>query len=264
MKTTLAALGLALLAAAPAAAAPDGFAYDPANDAVGRIYVYERSNTDGSMAEQIVIFRRSTTEVEVYKSVARCYGAALVTAEFDFETMTAPRITGGRLMPEAQHREFAFLTHDREASSLNIDVQLPDMQLADAIPVSEPLWYLYDFDFADMTLATPHLASPEQSFSFGSPLLWPDMEAQNFFQHLGVSQATPAGVDEHGRRYAVSGGLNGSIWLDAEDGHVSRVELAEPSHPGYADYQLALQSVSDGGAAEWDALLRPHYEGCEG
>lgn len=264
MNTPLPALGLALLAAAPAAAAPDGFAYDPAHDAVGRIYVYERSNTDGSMAEQIAIFRRSASEVEVYKMVARCTRAALVTAEFDVETMTAPRITGGQLLPEAEHMEFAFLTHDQASSALNIRVALPDMEIVESIPVSEPVWFLYDFDFADFTLATPHLASPETSFRFGSPLLWPDMEAQRFTQHLGLSDAIPVGTDDHGRRYAVSGGLNGSVWLDAEDGHVTRVELAEPNHPGYADYLLALQRVSDGGASEWETLLRSHYEGCEG
>ena len=262
MNLTLPSLVLAALAIAPAAASTDSFAYDPANDAVGRIYVYERSNTDGTRPEQIAIFRRSATDVEVFKSVSRCTGAALVTASFDAETMTTPRITGGRLMPEAQHREFAFLTHDRAASALNINVQLPDMEINEAIPVSEPVWFLYDFDFADFTLATPHLASPEAGFRFGSPLLWPDMETQQFTRHLGASDAQPAGLDDHGRRYAVSGGLNGSIWLDAQDGHVTRVELDQPNHPGYADYQLVLESVSDGGAAEWEALLRAHYEDC--
>jgi hypothetical protein len=35
-----------------------------------------------------------------------------------------------------------------------------------------------------------------------------------------------------------------------------------PNHPGYRDVLLKLNKVSDGGAAEWTALLKAHFAGC--
>ena len=56
----------------------------------------------------------------------------------------------------------------------------------------------------------------------------------------------------------------GRLWLDSEDGHVVDAVMPVPNHPGYTDFRLRLLNVSDGGEAEWAALLRAHFEGCEG
>jgi hypothetical protein len=41
--------------------------YHESDDGIGRIYYYERTNTDGSMDERVTVFRRDATHIEVYK-----------------------------------------------------------------------------------------------------------------------------------------------------------------------------------------------------
>ena len=259
---------LAVLALpAPAAIAQD-FIHDPSRDAVGRTYVYTRSNLDGSRAETISVHRAATDRVEVTKWTARCTGAAFVWAELDTATLSTPSITGGRLLPDAEHMEFAFVTHDAAADRIDVEVRLPDQTISGEIALSGAYWTLYDFDFASLTVALPHLSDPEAGFAIELPLLWADPSGGDLFRNLGVAEADFAGPDTvngaAAYRYEVSGGAAGAIWLDAQEGHILRAELDQPNHPGYADFRLELEEIADEGEAGWDARLRGQYEGCEG
>jgi len=270
--TTLVALSALAIAARADA---EIWTYQPDNDHVGRIYYYERTNTDGTNDERVTVFRRSATEIEVYKEKVVCYNAALVTATLDFETFTAPTITGGQLLPDAEHQEFAFLTWNRIEARLDIRVALPDMEIIEETEVPTTPWHLFDFDLASLTVMTPHLADPQNGFAFGMPLVWTDPEAGDPLTWMGNVQATYEGREDHlgadTRRYTLTGsafagpratGTTGTLWLDATDGHVVDALFPVPNHPGYTDFRLRLLNVSDGGEAEWDALLRAHFEGC--
>lgn len=272
---TTTALGLGL---STAALADGDWNYDPENNEIGRIYYYERTNSDGTMDERVTVFRRDETRIDVYKENGLCYGAALVTADLDFETYSAPTITGGRLQPDAQHMEFAWLEWDRDAAAVTTLVQLPNMELRHNMPTEGETWHLFDFDLASLTMMTPHLSNPDAGFDFGMALFWADPNASNAEQlyWMGDIEARPAGVENRlgheARLYTLSGsafdvdratGSQGQLWLDAEDGHVVDAIFPAPNHPGYTDFRLRLLNVSDGGDAEWTALLRAHYEGCE-
>lgn len=270
--TTLVALSALALAARANA---EDWTYQPENDRVGRIYYYERTNTDGTNDERVTVFRRSATEIEVYKEKVVCYNAALVTATLDFDTFTAPTITGGQLLPDAEHQDFAFLAWNQNEARLDIRVALPDMEIIEEAPVPRTPWHLFDFDLASLTVMTPHLARPEDGFAFGMPLVWTDPEASDPLIWMGDVQATYDGREDHlgadARRYALTGsaftgpratGDAGTLWLDAADGHVVDALFPVPNHAGYTDFRLRLLIVSDGGEAEWAALLRAHFEGC--
>jgi hypothetical protein len=248
------------------ALAADNFDIRPDRDRIGRIYNYVRSNTDSSNRESIAVFRRDRENIEVYKSRDKCLNAALVTAEMDFEMRSAARITGGRLLPGAQHQEFAFLTYDKASSKVLIEVRLPDQELVHELDIGDGPWQLFDFDFASLTVMTPHLRDVEQGFSFELPLLWADAN-DNPIRYLGHLSASYAGTAAVGHmpvnRYLVSGGSAGEIWLDITDGHIVLAELDKPNHPGYKDFRLELVSVNDGGLEAWTAMLEAHYEGCE-
>jgi hypothetical protein len=265
-------LALTTLAADPATT----WSYSPENDAIGRIYYYERTNTDGSRDERVTVFRRDATHIEVYKENGLCTGAALVTAELDFETFSASVITGGRLLPDAQHHEFAFLTWDQANEQLDIHVQFPDMELREDAPVPRSDWHLFDFDLASLTVMTPHLADPAANFGFGMALVWTDPAAGDPLTWMGDVDAAPAGTENRlghdSRVYSLTGsafsgenatGNEGRIWLDATDGHVVDAIFPAPNHAGYTDFRLRLLNVGDGGASEWEQLLRAHFEGCE-
>jgi hypothetical protein len=273
-KKTLAA-SAALTCLTSAGFAADDWTYNPDNNDVGRIYYYERTNTDGSRAERISMFRRDTTHIEVYKEVSLCGNAALVTAELDFETFTAPIITGGRLMPEAEVAEFAFLNHEAGSDVVTMDVRFPDMEINESAPIENQTWHLFDFDLASLTMMTPHLSNPQEDFSFGMALVWADQSAEDPFTWMGDVQVNyqrdRSHLGHHTRHYTLSGtafegemasGSTGEIWLDAADGHVVDAYFPAPNHPGYTDFRLRLLHVSDGGAEEWDTLLRAHWNNC--
>ena len=266
----------AAVSLATSAQANNPWTYDQSDDRIGRIYYYERTNTDGSMDERVTVFRRDATHVEVYKENGLCGRAALVTAQLDLETLSAPKITGGALQPDAQHVEFAFLELQPETGKVDMLVQLSDKEIRNDFEIETANWTLFDFDLASFTVATPHLDNPENGFGFGMALLWTDPSAPDPLFWMGeltavhVGQANRLGVmaDEYrltGSAFEIdlSTGDEGRLWLDSEDGHVVDAIMPVPNHPGYSDFRLRLLNVSDGGEVEWTALLRAHFEGCE-
>ncbi len=266
----------AAISLAASAQANNPWTYDESDDRIGRIYYYERTNTDGSMDERVTVFRRDATHIEVYKENGRCQRAALVTARLDLESLSAPVITGGALQPDAQHIEFAFLELKPETGKVDMLVKLPDTEIRNDVQIDNDNWTLFDFDLASLTVATPHLDNPEDGFGFGMALLWADPSVPDPLYWMGeltaeyVGQAKHLGVMADEYRLAGSAfevdlatGDEGRLWLDGEDGHVVDAVMPVPNHPGYTDFRLRLLNVSDGGEVEWTALLRAHFEGCE-
>lgn len=268
---------LAAISIAASAQANNPWTHHESDDELGRIYYYERTNIDGSMDERVTVFRRDATHIEVYKENGLCGRAALVTAELDLETLSAPVIAGGALQPDARHVEFAFLELNPETDMVEMLVQLPDMEIRNDVKIETANWTLFDFDLASFTVATPHLDNPEDGFTFGMALSWADPSATDPLFWMGeltaehVEQAEHLGIvtDEYrltGSAFEIglSTGGEGRLWLDSQDGHVVDAVMPVPNHPGYTDFRLRLLKVSDGGEAEWTALLRAHFEGCEG
>lgn len=274
---TLTGACLAMLSLAACAQAESRWTYDETDDQVGRIYYYERSNTDGSMDERITIFRRSATHIEVYKENGLCRNASVVRAELDLETLSAHTITGGQLQPNAEIMDFAFLEMNEAGDQLDLLVRLPDMVITNEANIDNDHWVLFDFDFASFTVGVPHLDNPRDGFDFGMSLVWADPSvADPLFwmgdldaDHIGAGERLGFAADEYrltgsALDHELAIGDEGRLWLDAEEGHLVDIIVPAPSHPGYTDYRLRLLSVSDGGEAEWTALLTRHFEGCDG
>lgn len=266
-----AAIATASLALLTSACQAQEFAHSPDNDHIGRILYYERTNQDGSLAERITVFRASQTELEVYKEASLCNNAALVTAEIDLDTLSAHRITGGRLLPDAEVMEFAFLERNDAGDQMDMVVRLPDMEIRNEFTIEAPNWHLFDFDLASLTAITPYLIDPTADFGFGMALLWADPTAEDPLVWMGDVTAVPAGLTDGQHLYDLTGaaltgdrstGAAGELRLDAKDGHITYAAFPAPNHPGYTDFELNLLRVSDGGAAEWEALLRAHWEDC--
>ncbi|MEE2525338.1 hypothetical protein V0U79_03095 [Hyphobacterium sp. HN65] len=263
------ALLFAFACLTPFAIADDAFTRNPDRDAVGRLLTYERSNQDGTRPERIDVYRASETRLEVMKSVAPCTNAALVSAELDFETWSADTITGGALLPGAEVMEFAFLTHDRAANRLDVEVRLPDQTLTFEMETGGGTLHVYDFDLASLTALTPYLADPEAGFLTRFALMWPDPEDPGIsMMGEAVFAFDERGV-EGGREvltYTTSGNAlgDGYLWLDAEDGYIVEAAFEAPNHPGYDDFRLRLIGASDIGAEGWRGHLAAHFEGCGG
>ncbi len=259
----LTSLTLALVAAVTLS---DAALADP-----GTAYTYTRSNSDGSNAETVEVYHARTGRVEVMKHRGQCTGAALVTAEIDPQTRSAEAIVGGRLMPDAQVMEFAFLNRNPDTGQMQAEIRLPDQTLAFESTVSDTRWVLYDFDFSALTVTSFEDISARNDFSFGVALLWADPGAPAM-TYMGTANAIHAGderrADTQTVRYDITGSAfdptgGGTLWFDDEGGHLVEARFGAPSHPGYADFRLTFEGSQHLDADAWRDRLTAHFQGCE-
>ena len=260
--TLAAILTAALITAVPAAAAPDP---------VGRIQHYTRSNSDGSEAEHVSIYRASPTAVAVYKMRERCTNAALVTAELDPARNRVAALVGGRLTRDGTQQAFAWLAHDAESNTLTVSLEGPGGAPLETTALSGAApWRLYDFDFADWN-ALAEAPTPGRDITVDMALIWSEpVEDGRAMRALGLAVARFIGSEARdgvaALRYrmegpAFAGESGGDLWLDARDGSVVEVRFGRPSHPGHADFRLVRTGEARGEAA-WRALLADHWTGC--
>lgn len=247
------ALSLAACAAAPTPA-----------PAVGQLLHYVRSNHDGSLAERIYVYRASPTQLEVGKMVSPCTNAAFVTAQLDLIAGHPTLLVGGRIARDGSQNPFAWLSYD--AAQRTLHARVPAANIDTRASVAGAPWIVYDFDLSELSALNYGRAPAREDFSFEVALIWPAPETTDIFRTLGAAHARFAGAETHlGRRtlrFAVSGALNGELWLDARGGFVVEARFAEPNHTEYTNFRLVLQSVTADGAAAWAEARAAHWRGC--
>jgi hypothetical protein len=239
-------------------------------DRIGRIYSYVRSNSDGSEAERVHVYRATLTHIEVTKMRERCTNAAFVTADLDLARGQATRLVAGRLRPNAAHEEFGELTYDEGARRVDAVIRLPAGELRDSVAVPDQPWHLYDYDLASLTITAQYRPDRRADFSFGLPLILVGDDISDFLTYLGRADARFVGEEVHEGRRALRfevggpafGARGGPLWFDAADGHILGARWGIANHSEYRDFALRLTGVSDGGAAAWRALLTAQFENC--
>lgn len=230
---------------------------------------YERSNADGSEAEQVYVHRPSPDRLAVYKMRGRCTGAALVTAEIDPATGEATTLVAGRLAPGGTQRTIGRIAFDPQTATIAMTLTMDGRTVTQQAQVGTRPWHLYDYDLATLAVATLARRNPRAGFAFGLALVWPETP-ERMLQWLGRADARFVRAERHaGRRtlrFEVSGPAfagtgGGPLWLDARDGTLVEAAWRRPNHPGYRDFRLRLKGRTQGAAA-WSRLLERHYEGC--
>ncbi|WP_070154920.1 hypothetical protein [Sphingobium phenoxybenzoativorans] len=236
-------------------------------DAVGEIRHYVRSNSDGSEAEAVHVYRKDETTLEVVKIRARCTNAAYVIAKLNPETWEATHLSGGRLLPGAGREAFATLAEENGRIVMTFDRD--GRTVREQVAIGSRPWHLYDFDLASLSVATEHLKDPQKSVAFSLALVWLDPARPDDMLHwLGAAQARYTGTKNGLISYAVEGpafgGEGGGVMqIDAKRGHIVSARFERPNHAEYKDFRLELTGV-DRGAAAWRQLLTAHWEGCAG
>lgn len=252
---------LALCQAAPAAA-----------QAVGETLHYLRSNRDGSSPEHIYVHRPAATRLAVYKMVARCTRAALVTATIDPVTGQASRLEAAGLKPGARSERYGVMRYDAARRRIVADVTM-DAPVHAEVAVGTTPWHLYDYDLATLSVAGAAIVRARAArFGFGMALVWVDPERpKEFLRWIGAADARLVRPERHlgvqSLRYAVSGPAfgaagGGPLWLDARRGNIVDVQWGRPNHAENADFRLRLIGREPAGARAWTALLRRHFAGC--
>tara|TARA_A100001391_G_scaffold273_2_gene650 strand:+ start:67622 stop:68383 length:762 start_codon:yes stop_codon:yes gene_type:complete len=226
---------------------------------------YERTNSDGTEMERVVVFARSPAQVEVFKGRNRCADAAWVTGLLDPETGQAVELIGGRLTPELTQHRIATLARDNDGVlALKLDRNGADASFSARVGER---WVLYDFDFADLIAHPPEQILRREDLRFELPhLMLGDAPS---FTNRGELTLTFAGEMPRGGHHALLylaggpalAGAQGRFWFDAADGRLIEARLPIPNHAEYQDFVLKLVREEQGEEA-WQALLAEHWRDC--
>lgn len=230
------------------------------------VLVYERTNSDGTEPERVVVFIRAPDQVEVLKSKERCTNAAHVTGQLHPESGQAVELVGGRLGRDLAQQSFAWLSRS-EAGAIEVRLGTADAPPVLSTPAGER-WVLYDFDFADLVARPPGEIVAGEALGFELPLLLMGKSGPSL-NNLGSLELTPDGIEEREGhqliRYRATGSAldrkEGNFWFDAADARLVEARLPLPNHSEYRDFRLRLIERREGEAA-WQAALADHWAGC--
>ena len=125
------------------------------------VYVYQKSNWDGTHASQIFLYVADSNRLESFKWAPGDKTATLVTAIIDWENYSVSRFTNHRLEQGQTPRLVATLQFDGK-KQINIEVgTMRDSLLLQGLP-----WQSYDFDFAGLGFTWRALVNKRDSFDF--------------------------------------------------------------------------------------------------
>jgi len=242
---------------------------EPGPAVVGQTLHYVRSNIDGTQPEHVYMHRSAPDRIAVYKMVAPCTHAALVTATVDPGTGEASRLEAASLQPDGTGEPYGTLLFDGERLTAKVDMD--GQAIESQVQVESRPWHLYDYDLATLAAMT-QATQPEGDFDFSLALVWVDpANPGDFLRWLGAAHARLAGEETHEgrmtRRFEVEGAAFGSagggpMWLDSVTGRIVDVQWHRPNHSDYTSFRLRLVGEEPGGEAAWDALMRRHFAGC--
>src|SRR5262245_11910851 len=257
MTRATALLAALALLARPASAQLSALRFDPDKVPVGRVYQYLKSNRDGSHPGRVTLYVAKTDRLESLKWDDEVGWATFVVAELDWSRFSVRRFESWDLRKGKAPFLKATLDTDAEGA-VSISV-LP----GPPVRISKWPWHSYDFDFASLGAALPHLVRPEAEFAFGRADFLQE-EGKVRFAETGLVHLRYEGRDKRGafatRRYEIGGpGLSdakGKLWADTREGHIVEFELPIPDEPGFEDGRLRLLEVSKMTAVEWEAFKR--------
>ncbi len=263
----LLALGLpsaaTLVVPSIASAQVDAFRFDPTRVPVGRLYEYVKSNRDGTRSGPISLYVVGQDRIESLKWSPDDTTATLVAATLDWDRYSVRRFESWSLARGAAPELRATLEADSGGAGVRLSFQ-PDV----LIPIEAWPWHSYDFDFASLGLAMPHLVDPESPFRFERADITYD-EGGPPFADLGPVDVRFLGYEERSgirtRAYELAGpGIGiyrGKLWSAVEGGHLVEFELPFPDEPGFTDVRVELRSVTSLSAEGWEEYKRERLAG---
>ena len=251
------ALGM-LIIASEAWGQVSAFSYDSNRVSVGRAYEYVKSNRDGTRSTQVTVYAAAPDRLESLKWDSGGDAATVVTATLDWERFSVRDLESRRLRRDAPDVRQGTLTTDLDRGALLVSF-LPES----AVSVRVWPWHSYDFDFASLAAALPHLVDPEAGFVFAR------MDVVYRGDEVGFADLGPVEVSferretrggRETRRYRLSGpglaNMTGWLWTDLRDAMLLEYELPFSDEPGFIDCRLRLVRAIELQPAEWETYKR--------
>ncbi len=230
---------------------------------VQKVFIYEKSNIDGSNKGQIAVYYQQEDQIEAFKWHEGNQHATVVRAWIDQDDYTVRRFEALR----TDHLGNENLNGVLEvAVDRTINIQFGDQQ--QVFQSAPAQWHSYDFDFSSLGYAFRHIRrnnrpisfnildidpsqSPPKLKDFGNVVMEFEGEEEKWSRNLLKYHIDGPGLDNRG----------GYIWFDKSDGFLVGFEIDKPDESSYESGKLVLKEVLEMEKTEWTAFkiqaLRP-------
>ena len=222
------------------------------------LYVYRKSNWDGSNASRVYLYIADTNRLASLKWEEGDPAATLVTAGFDWNIYSVSSFTNHRLTAGKAPGLVASLQVGEKGK---LRVEAGDFR--DSIWLTALPWQSYDFDFAGLGFAWRALKNKKADFWFhvaDAALVNGDMR----FVNKGRVDVRFRGEQElHGKRcllFDINGpGLDnkgGQVWINTATYMIEAYQILLPDEPGMENVRLELEEVKPFSPAAWEAFVK--------
>ena len=267
MKLTLGAF-LVLVSLVNVARSQDSltdFRYQPGKIVTGVVYHYLKTNINGTNPEHISIRIAAKDRIESFKFHPKGTRAGLVIATMDWSIFSVKRLESWQVFKDKEKVLAATLVY--LPASKEVAVALPFMNRPPenvAIPFLP--FHVYNFDFASLNFAFPHLVNPKKPFKIGvsDPTFKDEGPA---FRYRGEVDVTYVADSIRGgfrcRKYRIDGpGLEnkgGFIWINKRTGYFEDAEIQLADNPNWETFKFKLKKVERMNDAEWQSFMKAQF-----
>ena len=219
---------------------------------IHKVFIYEKSNWDGSNKGMIADYYSSADQIESFKWHEGNNHATLVKAKMDLKTNTVVLFEAYGVDHEGNENLRATLEVQEDHTA---DIRFGDQhQVFDSVPEN---WHSYDFDFASLGHAFPSFGKAK-SISFQILDVDPNGSGPEF-KDFGKVEMTFLQKEEKWSRkvlkYRIDGpGLDnrgGLIWFDKSGKFLVGFKIEKPDERGYESNKLVLKEVLEKMPEEW-------------
>ncbi len=267
MKLTLSA-SLVLLSVVNVARAQESltaFRYQPGKIVTGVVYHYLKTNIDGTNPEHISIRIAARDRIESFKFHPRGSRAALVIATMDWSIFSVKRLESWQVFKDKEKVLAATLVY--LPASKEVAVALPFMNRpSENVLIPFLPFHVYNFDFASLNFAFPHLVNPKKPFRIGvsDPTFKDEGPA---FRYRGEVDVTYVADEMRGGKrclkYRIDGpGLEnkgGFIWVSKRTGYFEDAEIQLADNPNWKTFKFKLTKMERMNEAEWQSYMKAQF-----
>lgn len=259
---------LALLSFVSAARAQESltaFRYQPRKIVTGVVYHYLKTNIDGTNPEHISIRIAAKDRIESFKFHPKGARAGLVIATMDWSIFSVKTLESWQVYKDKEKVLAATLVYLPDTKE--VAVTLPFMNRStEKVSIPFVPFHVYNFDFASLSFAFPHLVNPTKTFRIGvsDPTF---SDAGPAFRYRGEVDVTFIGNTVRGgvpcRKYRIDGpGLEnkgGFIWINRRTRYFEDVEIQLADNPNWQTFKFKLKKMERMNDAEWQSFMKAQF-----
>lgn len=228
---------------------------------VGTVLHYVKTNLDGTKPEYVSQFIAANDVLESFKFHPKEPPAGFVVAEMNWQNFSAKTLKSWRVLSKDERKLFGTITFEGTTRRGEVSIPAirsePESFVFNQLPV-----HLYNFDFASLNFAFPHLVKPKGDFVIGvaDPTFQEKGALVEYKGEVMISyQADEKRNNVSTRKYRIDGaGLKnrgGFIWVNKKHGWIEDMEIALPDNPEWTSFKFKLLRVEKMSRAQWNSFI---------